>query len=218
MRKIIIFICLLSIQFGRAQVSYEFIQPLPPESPRITSMDKTLHGIYKSDSSEIVFEINAAGIFTRNLVIHSISRETVRETSTYQVKGDYIFGISEADSLPCVLDGENYYFGVTRRDTLISLTGKNELRKLSANEYILNFFENGAYTPCLMKFESGKLFINYFDYATDTNLFSAIKSKQTKTEEQGTYVYLLPTLKEWKKIDSKELFGQSKEFKLQSSR
>lgn len=218
MKNIVLSICLLIFQFGFTQVSYEFMQPLPPESQRLNTLDKTLHGIYKSDSSEIVFEINAAGIFTRNLVIHSISRETVRETSKYQVKGDYIFGISEADSLPCVLDGENYYFGVTRRDTLISLTSKNELRKLSANEYILNFFENGAYTPCLLKLESGKLSIKYFDYKTDSNPFAAIKTKQSKTEEQGTYIYLLPTLKEWKKIDNKLIFGQAKEFKLQSSR
>jgi hypothetical protein len=218
MQNIVLSISLFIFQFGNAQVSYEFMQPLPPESARINSVDKTLHGIYKSDSSDIVFEINSAGIYTRNLVIHSISRETVRETSKYQVKGDYIFGIAEADSLPCVLDGENYYFGVTRRDTLINMMSKNELRKLSANEYILNFYENGSYTPCLLRLESGKLSIKYFDYSTDTNPFALIKTKQSKTEAEGTYVYLLPTLKEWKKIDSKLIFGQAKEFKLQTSR
>lgn len=218
MKNIALYLSLFIFPFGYSQISYEFMQPLPPESQRINSLDKSLHGIYKSDSSAIVFEINAAGIFTRNLVIHSISRETVRETSKYQVKGDYIFGIAEGDSLPCVLDGENYYFGVTRRDTLISSSSKNELRKLSANEYILNFFENGAYTPCLLKLESGKMSIKYFDYASDSNPFSGIKSKQSKTEEQGTYIYLLPTLKEWKKIDNKLIFGQAKEFKLQASR
>jgi len=218
MKNIVLSVSLLIFHFGYTQVSYEFIQPLPPESQRVNLVDKAHHGIYKGDSSDIVFEMNAAGIFTRNLIIQSISREMVRETSHVQVKGDYIFGIANNDSLPCVLDGEHYYFGITRKDTLISRTSKNELRRLSTNEYILNFYENGAYTPCLIKIESGKLSVKYFDYATDSNPFSAIKSKQSKTEEQGTYVYLLPTLKEWKKIDNHLMYGKAAIFKLQSSR
>lgn len=217
MKNIILLISLLVFRLGSSQVSYEFMQPLPPESARITTIDKNLHGIYTSDSSDIIFEINSAGIYTRNVVIHSISREMVRETSKYQVKGNHIFGIAEADSLPCVLDGDNYYFGVPRRDTLISANSKNELRKLSAREYILNFYENGSYTPCLLTLESGKLSIKYFDYPNDSNPFIGIKSKLTKTEETGTYTYLLPTLKEWKKIDYKLIFGKAKEFKLQTS-
>jgi hypothetical protein len=218
MKFLLIFFGSMMSFHSMTQISYEFMQPLPPESQRINSLDNTFYGIYKSDSSNIVFEVTASGIYTRNLVIHSISRETVRETSTFSVKGDYIFGIAENDSLPCVLDGENYFFGVMRRDTLVNASSKNELRKITDTKYLLNFYENGTYTPCLLTTTSGKLNIQYFDYSTEANPFSSIKSKQFKIEEQATYVYLLPTLKEWKKIDHQFIFGESSMYQLQSTR
>lgn len=197
----------------KSQISYEFIQALPPNSKEILCVDREHFGMYDSDSSDIVFELNAAGIFTRNLVIQSISRETLRENSKFEIKGDYIFGIDENDSLPCVLDGENYYFGISRRDTIIRMNGKNQLRKVATGEYIVNFEENGLYTPCLLKFNGSALSIRYFDYPSDKNIFTNIKSQQSKMDNDMTITYLLPNEKEWKKIDKNDIFGKETIYK-----
>jgi hypothetical protein len=207
MRSILFLISVCALFDVLGQRSYSFISPLPPESAHIHAVDAHLFGVYKADSSDIVYEFNAAGIFTRSLSIVPISRETVRETSTYRISGNYIHGIMANDSLPCVLG----------RDTIVSMNSKNELRKIGSGEYILNFYENGTYTPCLVRINSGKLSIHFFDYRDDQT-FAAIKSQQSKQEEELTHVYLLPTIKEWKKMDSSSLFGKPAIYKLESSR
>ena len=207
---------LFSTSNSYAQVSYEFIEALPPETSSVSFVDLPYFGVYKADSSAITFEFNSTGVFTRNLIIQSISRKTIRESSQFEVRGNYLFGIAENDSLPCVLEDENYYFGIVRRDTIIGSTSKNQLKKINASTYMLNFIENGSFTPCLIQFDGSALSIRYFDYATDTQIFSKIKSQQSKIEEQMTYVYLLPNLKEWKKINQAQLFGESKVFQKQA--
>lgn len=193
--------------FAFSQFSYSFMSPLPPESERHQAVDQQYFGIYEADSSGIVYEFNAAGVFTRSLSVIPISRSLVRETSTYRVSGDYIYGLKENDSLPFVLEGENYFVGIPRRDTIVGINSKNELRKVANGAYILNFYENETYIPCLLKFNSGKLSLHFFDYM-DEQAFKTIRSQQSKKEEDLTYVYLLPTLKEWKKMDSSFIFGK----------
>jgi len=196
-----------------AQVSYQFMQPLPPETEDLRSVDQKYFGIYQSDASEIKYEVSAAGIFTRNLVIHSISRETVRETSKYRIQGDYIFGVHQTDSLPCVLEGENYYFGVERRDTVVAGNSNNKLRKVAANEYVISFEEEGLFTPCLIVFSGNSMSIRYFDYPAEDPIFKSIKSQQTSVDLGMNTIYLLPTLKEWKKLDRSKMFGKTIDFK-----
>lgn len=193
----------------KAQVSYEFMEALPPDGKDIRSVDPQHYGVYTSDNSEIKLEFNASGVYARNIVIQRISRDTLRESSRYFVRNDHIFGVSKKDSLPCVQDGDFYYFGMERLDTLISGKSANKMRKISANEYLINFAENGTYTPCLITLNSGKLQLRYFDYPSDQPVFSVI-SKQQQTQVNGmNTVYLLPTPKEWKKIDRSKIFGSS---------
>ena len=212
-QTLVTFLLFLVIGITNAQVSYQFIQPLPPETEDLRSVDQKYFGIYQSDASEIKYEVTAAGIFTRNLVIHSISRETVRETSKYRIQGDYIFGVHETDSLPCVLEGENYYFGVERRDTLVTGNSKNKLRKVAANEYVISFEEDGLFTPCLITFSGNSMSIRYFDYPAEDPVFKSIKSQQTSVDLGMNTIYLLPTLKEWKKLDRSKMFGKAIDFK-----
>jgi hypothetical protein len=207
----LLLVAITSLSFG--QVSYQFMQPLPPETEDLRSVDQKYFGVYQSDASEIKYEVSAAGIFTRNLVIHSISRETVRETSKYRIQGDYIYGIHETDSLPCVLEGENYYFGVERRDTIVAGNSKNKLRKVAANEYVISFEEGGLFTPCLIAFSGNALSIRYFDYPAEDPIFKSIKSQQTSVDLGMNTIYLLPTLKEWKKLDRSKMFGKTIDFK-----
>lgn len=213
MRTLVTFLSLFLSYGAIAQVSYQFMQALPPETEDLRSVDQKYLGIYKSDASDITYEITAAGIFARNLVIHSISRETVRETSKYRIQGDYIFGVHETDSLPCVLEGEYYYFGVERRDTIVTGNSKNKLRKVSANEYTISFEEQGLFTPCLITFSGNSMSIRYFDYPVDELIFKSIKSQQSSVDLGMNTIFLLPTLKEWKKLDRSKMFGKAIDFK-----
>lgn len=206
MRVLLIFILL--VFNAKTQVSYEFMEALPPDGKDIRSVDPQHYGVYASDSSQIKFEINATGIYTRNIVIHRISRDTLRESSKFYVKDDFIYGIKKGDSLPCFPDGDFYYFGMERLDTLVSANSKNKLRKISNGEYLINFEENGTFTPCSVTFNSGQLSIRYFDYPTDQPVFSSITKQQKAEANNINTIYLLPTAKEWKKLDRTKFFGK----------
>ncbi len=205
----ILFFFLLFSTVVNAQVSYEFMEALPPEGKDIRSVDPQHYGFYTSEGSEIKLEFNASGVYTRNIVIQRISRDSLRETSRFFVRNDHIFGVSKKDSLPCVPDGDFYYFGMERLDTLISGRSANKMRKISANEYLISFAENGTYTPCLITLNNGKLQLRYFDYPSDQPVFSVIAKQQQTVVDGMNTVYLLPTAKEWKKIDRSKIFGSS---------
>ena len=199
-----IFFILLST-FSFAQVSYDFAQALPPEAMNVQNVDKPYRAIYTNENNQ--FEFTEAGIFTLTTVVHSISRETLRESSQFAVRNGYIFGIRENDSIPCVEENDRFYFGVRQRDTLFGLNSKNILRKIDAMNYILNFSENGTYTPCLLTFEGKFLTLRYFYYDDLSKPFEKFKSKSINESDGIQYITLNPTLKEWEKISNKDYLG-----------
>ena len=188
------------------QVSYDFAQALPPEAMNVQHVDKPYRAIYTNENNQ--FEFTEAGIFTLTTVVHSISRETLRESSQYAVRNGYIFGVRENDSIPCVEENDRYYFGVRQRDTLIGINSKNILRKIDAMNYILNFSENGTYTPCLITFDGKTLKLRYFNYDDKSKPFEKFKSKTLNESDGIQYITLNPTLKEWEKIGIKDYLGE----------
>jgi len=199
------FLNITLISFG--QVSYDFAQPLPPEVMNVQHVDKPYRTIYTNENNQ--FEFSEAGIFTLTTVVHSISRETLRESSQYRVRNGYIFGVHENDSIPCVEENDRFYFGIRQRDTLIGINSKNILRKIDATNYLLNFNENGTYTPCLITFNGKSLIIRYFNYDDKSKPFEKFKSKTVKESEGIEYVTLNPTLKEWEKMSQKDFLGDA---------
>lgn len=192
--------------FAKAQVSYDFAAPLPPEAKQVVSIAKPYLGTYSSDNVDIDYEFTTEGIFAVSTIYSSISRETIRESSKYRVIDDYIYGVAE-DSLPCVLQGEYYYFGIRHKEQIIGGTSTNVLTKVSETTYILNFEENGHFTPSLLEFKGKTLHIRHFTYEESTTLFDAISLKTETPFNELVYVTLQPTITEWNSLSRDEFLG-----------
>lgn len=191
-------------------VNYNFIQPLPPGDNNILSIPPKLIGEYASDSSNQKIVVKARGIFMESNVYGSISREEIRENSKYEVRNDHIFGVSDHDSLPCILEGENYFFGIRKTTELFSFNGTNTLRKWDPDkmdhDYILCYPENGYWLPMLLSFSGNKLIISNPSFDDVKEAFSTIIDKFTEEGEGVTHIHLHPSSEEWSRIDLKTYF------------
>jgi hypothetical protein len=193
--------------FGFSQFSYDFSEALPTTEKNILMVSESEFGTYEGENGETVYEFNSEGVFIVSTVFSSISKETIRESSKYVVRNGFMFGVVANDSVPCVLDEDRYHFGVKNKEQIIGGTSKNILKKLNSNSYILNYSENGGFTPSLLLFNANGFTIQYFDYETGTKMFSVIKDQKTVNKEGMNYITLSPSKKEWQSLDKNILFG-----------
>jgi hypothetical protein len=213
MKKIVI-ICFLALPFfGESQTSYEFSSPLPPGGEQLFAPFASHYGKYKSDRSEIVFELSENGVFTVSTMINSVSRDSVMESSNYEIKGNYLFGIEGIDSIGIVLVDNRYYFGIHHREEVVGPNSKNVLIRVSNSSYLLNFFENEAYQPCLFSIVEGDLAIQYFDYDTDTEVFAKVPKTRQIEEKTMKTITLSPELEDFAEINFMEMFGPERKYK-----
>lgn len=194
--------------FGMSQVSYDFSEALPPKENSVSMVSNSLFGMYESNNKETFYEFKEDGIWIISTLFSSISRETIRESSKYTVRNGYIFGVVEDDSLPCELEGERYYFGMRNKEQIIGGNSKNVLKKIDLSTFVINFYENGGYTPSLFSFAGNKLCVQHFDYETGTTLFDSIEKKSNKMIEGMNYITLSPTEKEFSKIGLTAILSQ----------
>ena len=189
------------------QISFDFSEPLPIDEKSITSVSSSDFGTYISENNETKYIFDSQGIWIETIIFSSISKETIRESSTYVVRNGYIFGVVLNDSLPCVLDNERYHFGLKNKEQVVGGNSLNVLKKFNSSSYILNFKENGGFTPSLLAFNGKNLTIQHFDYETGTNQFSTIIIQSSKKIDGMNYITLSPSKKEWKELDQVKLFG-----------
>lgn len=194
--------------FGVSQVSYDFSEALPPKENTVSTVSNSLFGQYQSNNKETFYEFKEDGVWIISTLISSISRETIRESSKYTVKNGYIFGVVENDSLPCELEGERYYFGMRNKEQIIGGNSKNILKKIDQSTYVINFYENGGYTPSLFTFTGKNLSVQHFDYETGTTLFESIEKQTNKMVEKMNYITLTPTEKEFTQIGILSFFSE----------
>ena len=212
--KIVGFIASLLVSFlSFGQQSYYFSAPVPSEQDITDSVDKNLFGEYSSEIATRVYEVSTEGIYIITTSISSISRELVRESSQYDVRNNMLYGLLDKDSVPCVLKGELYYFGVRNRDVLIGATSQNKLTRLGANEYIINYHEDGLYVPSKISFLGNTLTIEELSYENDTKIFNRISSKETVPNDYFELIVLSPTVDEFAKLMKKGVFSGSQTFK-----
>ena len=189
------------------QVSFDFSEPLPIDEKSIISVSSSDFGTYISENNETKYVFDSQGIWIETIIFSSISKETIRESSKYVVRNGYIFGVVLNDSLPCVLDNERYHFGLKNKEQVVGGNSLNVLKKFNSSSYILNFKENGGFTPSLLAFNGKNLTIQHFDYETGTNQFSTIIIQSSKKIDGMNYITLSPSKKEWKELDQVKLFG-----------
>lgn len=201
MRVFTSIISLLLLSFASiAQTSYDFSITLPPNSPEISAVPKSFYGVYSSDSADIDYEFSAKGVFAISTIYNQISRETVRESSKYRVENGYIYGVQKDDSIPCILEGEYYVFGIKNREQIIGGTAQHKLVQLTPNSFIVNFKENGTFTPSLFEFKGKTLNVRHFTYESEATVFDGIASKKTAASNQMNTISLSPSVEEWNKI------------------
>lgn len=182
--------------FSIGQKSYYFSDPLPSIDTKVSNVDSKYFGIYESSTAARSYEINEEGIFIISTNISSIDRSTIRESSTYDVRNNYLFGVIEDDSIPCVLQDDHYYFGIQNKEELVSLRSKNALTKLNPDTYVLNYYEDGLYTPVILKFEGTSLILKEFNYDLETSAFDHIENQRSIEGQYHDLVILTPNKSE----------------------
>lgn len=208
MKKIAFLSMLFVSFFSIGQTSYYFSGAIPPDAPEAVAVDKRFHGTYKSEDGR-VYEINTEGIFVISVNISSISRETIRESSHYKIEGDYLYGVVENEAVPCVLEGENYYFGLKNKTELIGRNSINILKQSVQDKgvYYINFPSEDAFVPTRLRFEKQKLQISSFDYELETELFNGIAARTVVPSNYSKLVLLQPTAAEFDALLEKGVFG-----------
>lgn len=194
-----------------AQISYDFSIPVPPSDPVVQTVVPSFFGIYKNPNSPVVYEFSKDGLFLITTNITFVTRQTIRESSEYEIRNNHIFGVHPNDSIPCILEGDRYYFGIKNRDLVIGKGSKNVLTQQSITNYVLNFEENGVFVPMFLNFENGKLLIAQFDYESDTKLFKKIDARKS-VKKDIEFVSLAPTVDEWKKMKLNDMKSVAVEF------
>lgn len=204
---------LLFTFFSIGQKSYYFSEPYPNNEKSQNVIDKKWHGKYTVGRGNHSYEVNEEGIYMVSTTISSISREEIRESSKYDVRNNYIFGVIENDSLPCVLENDRYFFGIRNKDVIIGAGSKNILKPSGrvANEFILNTYENGYYMPSIIRFESKKLAVSQLDYDYETTVFDFIINKKSIQDQNIELVVLTPSVEEFNQLlSNSEIFSIQK--------
>lgn len=179
-----------------AQKTVQFADPQPSGGTLVNAVDKSFYGIYKSSDLSTTYHVDEKGIYIVSLVIASVTREQVRENSKLQIRGSYLFGIKENDSVPVVLEGENYYYGITQKLVIAGEGSMNMLTKLNSNTYVINFHEGDYFEPSLVTFTKDKMTIVHgnMDYQ---DVFKPILEIKTITRYGSAVAILAPSAAQW---------------------
>ncbi|MBI3134143.1 MAG: hypothetical protein HYZ14_05645 [Bacteroidetes bacterium] len=146
--------------------------------------------------------VDATGIYFEKNKLLFITREQVREEGKYEVRNGYLFGVSEADSIPTALEGENYYFLVPSKTYLYNMkTGPSTLFEgLNAGEYLVVTPEpDGYYSVIYIRFSGSRAEIKELVFSDTTCSTDVIEEQEIIDGSFDTYI-LTPTLQEWKTL------------------
>lgn len=207
MKIISLFLALIICISAEAQnSSYYFSIPVPGEVCRNVN---TIHFGNYDDGKGRIYSFSDSGVFILSTTVSSISRSFLRESSQYRVENGYLFGVLANDSIPCIQEGENYFFGIRNRDVLVGEGSRHLLVRSSndQNTYYLNYEENGVYTPIRMRFIKGKLEISSLEYDSESTVFDAVKERKSITEGSINLVLLKPSKEEFEGLVSAGIFG-----------
>lgn len=213
MKIIPLVLSLFCVFFSIGQKSYYFSNALPPDGSALNQIDGRYFGSYTDDNGTMVYVIDENGIRAVSTKISSISRKTLRESSQYEVRNGHIFGVVAGDSLPCVLEGDNYFFGVRNRDVLAGEGSSNSLKSIGKGQYVLNYYEKGEYLPVLFKFSTNGLEILNFDYELETSLFDFIAQRKERVEQGIVQISLQPTQAEFDQLMESGIFARAQLFR-----
>ncbi len=204
MKKVLFIFTVSSHFFVFSQKTIQFSDPLPSGKATQITTDKKFFGNYKSNQSNVTYVIDETGISIQTLMVASVSRKQLRESSQLQYRNNYLFGIKENDSVPCVLEGENYYYGIVSKLPITCDSSSNKLTQISPNSYIINFHEGAYFEPSLLQFTATGLEIIHSELKYQP-FFSKFLQVATITRSGSEVAILTPTFEQSEQL-KKELF------------
>lgn len=191
---------------SNAQNSYEFKTAVPPESETVKTIESKFYGEYINEKTGTKYIINSEGFSMVTTIISFVTKEQVRESSKLDVRNDFLFGVVDNDSVPCVLEEDKYYFGIKQKTILNDSKNKAIIKKINDQSYMINFVESKGYSPSIIQFKNNSLAISHFTYPSETNVFDKISKSDKSLEKNYTLILLNPSLKEWNALDKKIIF------------
>lgn len=209
MRLFILFFCLTAVRLFGQQVSYEFKSAVPPDGEIVMTIDQSYYGTYRNEQTGTELTIDERGITMTTIIVSFISKEQVRESSKYDVRNGYLFGVKENDSVPCILEGENYYFGVRQEVNLRDEKHQAIIKRTGERSYVLNFLETNGYSPSMLKISGNTVSIEHFTYPSDQPVFKGIKNMEYKGGSDYQLCLLQPTQLEWNALDKTLIFDKA---------
>lgn len=199
--KKVLFSCFLFVTFFiSAQNTVQFGDPLPPNYTSAESVNKKHFGDYKSTNSETTYRFDEKGIHIISMIVAYVTREQVRESATIEVRNGHLFGIDKTqDSVPCFLEGERYYYGIQRVETIIGAGSLHLLSKIDDNTYVINFHEGKYFEPSLLRFEKNGVTIVHGELAYQS--FFEQLLHVTTFEQYGSKVdVVIPRAEQWPRL------------------
>jgi len=194
---LILFLAITAGTYGQKTV--QFADPLPPGQSSVASVDKVYFGQYKNTDSETTYLIDANGIAIVSTIVSYVTRQQVRESSALQVRNGYLLGIVKGDSVPCVEEGDRYYYGMQHKEVITGPGSLNILTRVDAKTYIINFHEGSYFEPSLLTFENGKMHIVHGELADQAGFASILHL--TTIQRYGSPVdILVPSVEQWTKL------------------
>ena len=186
-----------AVIFGQKTV--QFADPQPSGSKLVQTVDKNLFGSYKSSDLSATYIVDESGISIVSTVVGYVTRKQVRESSKLQVHGSFLLGIKENDSVPCVLEGEKYYYGISQKLVIAGEESMNMLTRISANMYVINFHEGDYFEPSLVTFNGNTMTIVHGDM-TYQDIFKPILQIKTITRYGSEVAILAPDASQWNSL------------------
>jgi len=199
MKKVLL-VCILFCCFsGFAQKTVQFADPLPPNYKLVPQVDKLNFGTYQNPVSGTVYLFDETGISIVSVVTAYITREQLRESSAIQHRNGYLFGVVKGDSVPCVIEGERFYYGIRTKQVLVGEGGLHQLTKLDTKTYIVNFLEGSFFEPSLFTFETGSLKIVHGNLDALPE-YNKILKNSTITRYSAPVDILVPSESQWPEL------------------
>ncbi|MDH4472002.1 MAG: hypothetical protein QE487_05300 [Fluviicola sp.] len=208
MKKVLfvgIFFCAFNL-FG--QKTIQFADPLPPNYTLVDAVNKSQFGSYKSTNSETVYLFDESGVYIVSTLVAYITREQLRESATIQVRNGHLFGINKNDSIPCVLEGERYYYGIQHKQVIIGSGSLHQLSKIDNNNYLINFHVDNYFEPSMLTFEKGGMKIVHAELSYQPTFSNLLKI--TSVEQYGSMVDIVtPTAEQWPSLREQLFTGEA---------
>ena len=181
----------------------------------VSSLPKAFFGEYLNAQTGTVIELNEKGVGMIASITSYITKEQFRESSRYEVRNGYIFGVHATDSFPCIYEDEKYFFGMQQ---YISMTETgNVLKKIDERTYLINFKEQAGYVPALLVIKGNELQLKHFDYAPDTQVFDQVGNTTVSIGGAVKTTLLEPTTSEWSELMKKGIFEEGSSYRKQVS-